>query len=370
MSNTKKQVNKKFDKRCKRCVISDKYPGVSLNNKGICNLCSLYKKEDVDVLGEAALNKVLHKYRNRGKYNCAVAFSGGKDSTYALYLLKKKYNLNVLAITGDDYLASEQAWKNRFNVVKKLSVDHIIVSYDWNLYKEVYRAAIVKSGMRPRAINLVHNLMHQKAIYEILQKYNIPLLIMGNSQDELNLFKEWERRLNFKSTGIYSYDYWKNWREAYIKVLNEILPNYLRTRIPDIIWSEPRKNDPVSEVKHLPLFRYESFDVEKNIEIIKRELGWKLPTDVGGTETDSAGLQFDVCIYRKLHSNEEYAAQISKLIRNRTITREIAWKALNYKDKSIVKRFFDDFRLSWKHLKPEKCSPFLNKWLDLFLPIR
>jgi hypothetical protein len=212
--------------------------------------------------------------------------------------------------------------------------------------------------------------MHEKAIFDNLERYKIPLLITGNSGDELELFKKWEEKLGFIGTGDYEFDYWSNWRDAYIKVLQEILPQNLQERIQEIVWQKPHKGLGAAQTKHLPFFKYEEFNVEKNIKTIQKKLGWKLPTDVGGTETDSAGLQFCVLIFCKLYGEERYAQEISKLIRNGSITREIALKALQYKNDKIVKKFFRDFDLSWDHLNPQDCSPFLSKWLNLFLPIR
>ncbi|MEZ5815385.1 MAG: hypothetical protein R3E13_11810 [Alphaproteobacteria bacterium] len=358
-------------KRCKECIISEKYPDADIDEGGVCSFCTSYQKEKTDILGEEALRDILAQATDRkSQYDCAVAFSGGKDSTYVLYQLKEKYKLKILAITGEDYIASDQAWENRFRVTKKLGVDHIIIRPDWQLYKEVYRSVLISSGMAPRAINLVHNLMHEKAVFEVLNTRDIPFLVTGNSQDEIELFKEWEKELGFQFSGPSACDYWNNWRSAYIKVLEEILPAELQKKIPDIVWPTLSKDDPASRTKHIPFFLYEPFDVGKNMKIIRDKLGWKLPSDVGGTETDSAGLQFCVHSFRKLHGDEEYAAQISKLVRSGNITREIAWKAYNYRNDTIVKRFFDDFQLSWENMDPENCTPFLKKWLGLFLPIR
>ncbi|MDX2083339.1 MAG: hypothetical protein SFV53_05085 [Rickettsiales bacterium] len=347
---------------CKICVVA--------TTAEICKKCASYKKSPQKVLGDKVLFAELEKYRGKFEYDCIVAFSGGKDSSYVLHLLKKKYNLKILAVTGEDYIASKQAWKNRFEVVKKLGVDHLIIRYDWQLYRQVYKHAILSAGMRPRAINLVHNLMHEKAIFECLDKYQVPLLITGNSDDELEFFKQWQEKLGFVSTNNYAFDYWNNWRNSYIKVLTEILPKEMQEKIPEIVWKKPCETGNYATTRHLPLFKYEPFDVNYNLKIIKKELGWKMPNDVGGTETDSAGLQFDVIVFRKLHGEAKYAEAISNLIRCGAITRQIALKAINYRDEKIVKDFFKDFDLSWQNLNPQKCSPFLSKWLDLFLPIR
>ncbi len=46
------------------------------------------------------LEKIKETARiNRSPYDCIMGLSGGKDSTYVIYQLKRKYNLRVLAFT-------------------------------------------------------------------------------------------------------------------------------------------------------------------------------------------------------------------------------------------------------------------------------
>jgi predicted PP-loop superfamily ATPase len=109
-----KKISEMKMKICNICISS--------SENEICDICLNHKQAVQKVLGEETLFSELEKYRGKSEYDCAVAFSGGKDSSYVLYRLKEKYKLRILAITGEDYISSKQAWKNRFQVTQKLGV--------------------------------------------------------------------------------------------------------------------------------------------------------------------------------------------------------------------------------------------------------
>jgi tRNA(Ile)-lysidine synthase TilS/MesJ len=54
------------------------------------------------VKGEAALEEFVAPYRSAsGQPDCIVGFSGGRDSTYALYYVKNILRMNPIAFTFD-----------------------------------------------------------------------------------------------------------------------------------------------------------------------------------------------------------------------------------------------------------------------------
>ncbi len=79
-------------KRCNRCLLPDSLPSVNLDKNGICEHCKNYDS----IIAEWGKNKPqkkkeLEEIVNRVKqthqrYDCIISLSGGKDSTYALYL--------------------------------------------------------------------------------------------------------------------------------------------------------------------------------------------------------------------------------------------------------------------------------------------
>ena len=58
--------------------------------------------------------------RKQGKYyDIAVMYSGGKDSSFLLYLLKEVYKLRVIACFVDNGFENNCVWENIENFTKK-----------------------------------------------------------------------------------------------------------------------------------------------------------------------------------------------------------------------------------------------------------
>ena len=87
-------------RRCTKCILLETYPYISFDKDGVCNFCNDYEKQKF--LGEQELLKTLDKFRSKnGEPDCIVGLSGGRDSSYGLHLIKKKYEMNPIAYTFD-----------------------------------------------------------------------------------------------------------------------------------------------------------------------------------------------------------------------------------------------------------------------------
>jgi hypothetical protein len=85
--------------RCSKCILPETYPNITFDEKGVCNFCRTYK-EPKPTGGEDILINLFNKVKKMGRiYDAVVPLSGGKDSTYVLYLATQVYKLNVLAYT-------------------------------------------------------------------------------------------------------------------------------------------------------------------------------------------------------------------------------------------------------------------------------
>ena len=99
-------------KICSNCILPETFPGIKFNESGVCNHCVQAKNQTGETSGKK------EKYRRRlddliaevkGKapsYDAIMAYSGGKDSSYTLKLLKEKYDLRILALTFDNHFVS------------------------------------------------------------------------------------------------------------------------------------------------------------------------------------------------------------------------------------------------------------------------
>jgi hypothetical protein len=98
--------------RCTRCIMPSKWPSITFNKEGVCNYCQDWDKlwaGSKEYENPQTLQNVLEKMRNHhGQYDCISGLSGGKDSSYAIYLCKK-FGLRQLTVTFDNGFLSREA---------------------------------------------------------------------------------------------------------------------------------------------------------------------------------------------------------------------------------------------------------------------
>ena len=132
-------------KTCSRCILPETFPGIDFDENGVCNHCRDFK--GIEVLNEhkreyeGKFIDLVEKHRSKGSYDCLMAFSGGKDSTYTLMVLRKRYNLRVLALTLDNGFISQGAFRNMCSVTDNLGVDHMIFKPRFDLMKRIFVGA-------------------------------------------------------------------------------------------------------------------------------------------------------------------------------------------------------------------------------------
>ena len=106
-------------KRCNRCILPESFPGLSLDEQGICSHCARHGVQTQGEVKKAEYEKkfvrLLEEKKGVGTYDALMAYSGGKDSTYTLDILVHRYGLRVLALTVDNCFMSKQA---SFNILK------------------------------------------------------------------------------------------------------------------------------------------------------------------------------------------------------------------------------------------------------------
>ena len=116
-------------KRCTKCILPETFPGISFDEQGVCNLCRNHQKKQA--IGQVELEKILKEYRSDSdRPDCLVAFSGGRDSSYGLHLIKKELKMNPLAFTYDWGMVTDLARRNQARICGKLGIEHILVSAD------------------------------------------------------------------------------------------------------------------------------------------------------------------------------------------------------------------------------------------------
>lgn len=117
-------------RRCTKCLLPETFPFISYDESGVCNYCKNYKiKFDPKPIEE--LFDLVEPYRRSdGYYDCIVPYSGGRDSTFTLHVVKNVLELNPIAFTYDWGMVNDLARRNIARVCGKLGVENILVSAD------------------------------------------------------------------------------------------------------------------------------------------------------------------------------------------------------------------------------------------------
>ena len=136
-------------KYCKKCLYPDTKPQLIFDEDGICSACNNTKlKEKIDwKTKKEDFRKILEKYRSKDKtnYDCIIPVSGGKDSHYQTYVIKKEFGLNPLVVNFHPQDQTELGRKNLENL-KKIGVDCIEFTPNPETYLKLARFGLKELG--------------------------------------------------------------------------------------------------------------------------------------------------------------------------------------------------------------------------------
>lgn len=171
--------------RCTRCIADSTVPGISFNKKGECSLCAFHDKLDkVYPENEEALEKLeqrFEKIRKAGKgkkYDCILGLSGGRDSTYLLYLAVKKWNLRPLAVHFNDGFDNPVAGENMLKAVRKLGVELRTITSDFRECKDL---KIVDLNASTPLLNNGTDVGIGASLYGVAYKEKVKTILYGQS---------------------------------------------------------------------------------------------------------------------------------------------------------------------------------------------
>lgn len=131
--------------RCRRCVLTDRVPHVSFE-AGLCQYCRQTPLSTAAAERRAALDgfrAALGRRRGaRGQADVLLAYSGGKDSSYALDILSGRFKLRVLAYTLDNGFIPGRTMENAKRLTDALAHGWIVQRPDPERMKRVLSASL------------------------------------------------------------------------------------------------------------------------------------------------------------------------------------------------------------------------------------
>ena len=304
-------------KICKKCVSDTSIKSLVLDLNGICQFCKIHdemeKEYPLDDGSFKRLIKISNKIKIAGKdkkYDCIVGVSGGKDSSYLLYIVKKKLNLRPLAVHYDNGFDSETSVSNILNICEKLNVDLETKVANWENFKSITKSffkASVSDPDTPTDIGIF------KTMYETAYNENIKYVFNGHS---------------FRTEGIEPLD-WTYMDGLYLKNIHKLygdgnVENFDNFEIYDLI-----KFNFYKGIKTILPLNYIKYDQEKVVGELQKNFGW---INYGGHHHESLLTKFIVSYYLpKKFGIDRRRTGLSAMVRSNKLLRSEAIRILSNK---------------------------------------
>jgi len=327
-------------KRCSKCLLPETFPFIEFDDDGVCNYCNNYiiknQPRPVDEFIE-----LVEPYRKvNGKPDCLVPFSGGRDSTYTLHIVKEILGLNPIAYTYDWGMVTDLARRNIARVCGKLGVENIIVSADIRWKRENIRKNI-KAWLKYPSLGMIPLFMAGDKFFfyycnQVKKQTGIDLNIWGINYLENTEFKIGFAGLppKFDKKRIYSLS-----TNSQLKLFSFIGKNLLKSPgyINQSVWDSlgsfaARYIAPKKDYYHM--FDYYRWDENEINDLIQNEYKWETAIDTDSTWRIGDGTaSFYNYIYYTVAGFSENDTFRSNQIREGMLDRETALKLVEEDNK-------------------------------------
>jgi N-acetyl sugar amidotransferase len=292
-------------------------PDIRFDEEGICNYYYDYRKTATESLlpepqRSQEMKRIMDKIRKEGKskkYDCLIGLSGGVDSSYVAWLVKK-HGLRPLAVHLDNGWDSELAVMNIENIIKKLGFDLYTLVVNWEEFKDIQLAYLKASVVD---IEVVSDHAIFATMYKLAKEHDVSYIISGtNIVTEYIMPPSW----------LYSkmdYENLKHIHDKYGTVKRKTYPSY--NFFKHVYYSGVLKLSPIS------ILNYIDYNKQVAKDKIIKELGWR---DYGGKHYESIFTKFyQAYILPNKFKIDKRKAHLSTLICSGQMTREEALTELS-----------------------------------------
>ena len=316
-------------RRCTKCLLPETFPFIEYDERGICNYCNHYTIKNQPKPIEELMALVEPYRRFDGRPDCIVPFSGGRDSTHTLHIVKNVLKLNPIAFTYDWGMVTDLARRNIARVCGILGVENILVSADISWKRENIRKNILAWLNKPHLGMIPLFMAGDKFFYyyadQVKKQTGIDLNIWGINPLENTDFKVGFLGVppdHYKKR-IYSLSL-KRQLQLFRGVGERILENsrYLNRSVWDTLGSfVSRSVIPHRDYYHM--YDYVRWD-EKEIEkLVMEEYRWETAVDTQTTWRIGDGTAaFYNYVYYTVAGFSEYDTFRSNQIREGMLSRE------------------------------------------------
>ncbi len=312
-------------KRCTRCVLPETFPGVQFDEHGVCQYCRHLhndrRRADRKAQLRERFERLVDELRGEPGYQCLVSWSGGKDSSYALWLMRHEYGLRTLAFTFDNGFVSPAALDNMRSVADRLGVDHVIVRPGFPFLRRVFAASTQATLYPAKALerassicNTCMGLAKGIGLGLALEK-GVPIMVYGWSPGQIPIASALMHPNRSMLLAMV---------EAAAAPLLEVSNGEASVYFPQ---AHQIQNAPRLPVNVSPLVFHE-WNEDSAVKVI-REYGWIKPDDTDPNSTNCLLNAFANQVHLKQMGYHAYAMELSGLVREGYMDRDEALKRLD-----------------------------------------
>jgi len=311
--------------RCLKCILPETFPGIRINEDGICNFCLEFKGikhlESKKTAYKEKFDGLVKEYKGKTNYDALLCYSGGKDSTYTAIKLKEKYDLNILAITFDNGFLSEQAFRNIRTVVENLGIDYVVLKPRFDVLKKIFYECSTNNPYAAKTIERASTICTScmgivkfSALRTALEK-DIPFIAFGWSPGQApitsSIMKNNPQMVRMMQKAIF--------QPLHQIAGDEINPYFLEERHFDGSYRFPYNIHPLAFLE---------YDEEKVYREIS-QYGWEAPQDTDANSTNCLLNSFANVVHKKQFHFHPYAFELANLVREGHLDRELALERIN-----------------------------------------
>lgn len=301
---------------CTRCVMDTSDAEIRFAENGHCNHCIGYFERAARELpppeeANRRLRSLVDRIKGEGtnkEYDCVIGVSGGVDSTYTAYAVKR-LGLRPLAVHLDNGWNSELAVDNIKHTLEILGIDLFTHVIDWQEFKDL-QLSFLRASVPDTEVPTDH------AIFSVLlntaYERGIRYVLTGsNVATEAIMPPSWNHN---------------KWDLKHLRAIHRQFGKRKLRTFPQLGAARFLYYVLVKRIKYVPILNLLGYDKQIAKDVITRELGWR---DYGGKHFESVFTRFyqGYILLRKF-GYDKRRAHLSTLICAGTLTREEALREL------------------------------------------
>lgn len=318
---------------CSTCFFTDEFPGVTIEDNGRCSVCNSYGEpagtgERSDAKLSELKDEILRlKGDSKSKYDCIIGCSGGLDSSYVLYVVRKMLGLNPLIVHYDSGFVHELPKRNLREMCERLDVD-LIVEQSAKRHDHRYLRAMARalrgSGLFWGVCRFCHYVL-SAAVYRHALARDIRVLMSSDNIYEKNLHMDrgYKRQLMKRAVmggGLLGLPRFAWWFAVASYHLLRLRLEYYVPPVRTLFRTAPAMPPSIGRVN---VTKYVPWEIDRMVEELA-EVGWRAP------EGTKLPMRFD-CMIEDGFMNRTYK-EVGGLTIHGIICNNMIYEGLRTKD--------------------------------------